>query len=49
MQAYHQALASDPGLADAHFNLSRLYEQAGDRLAALRHLRSYKQLIEAGA
>jgi len=49
MQAYRQALASDPGLADAHFNLSRLYEQAGDRLAALRHLRSYKQLIEAGA
>lgn len=49
MQAYHQALASDPGLADAHFNLSRLYEQAGNRLAALRHLRSYKQLIEAGA
>jgi excisionase family DNA binding protein len=49
IQAYHQALASDAGLADAHFNLSRLYEQAGDRLAALRHLRSYKQLIEAGA
>lgn len=49
MQAYNQALASDSGLADAHFNLSRLYEQAGDRLAALRHLRAYKQLIEAGA
>ncbi|HKJ91540.1 MAG TPA: tetratricopeptide repeat protein [Longimicrobiales bacterium] len=49
VQAYQQALASDPGLADAHFNLSRLYEQLGDRLAALRHLRSYKQLIEAGA
>lgn len=49
IQAYQQALASDPGLADAHFNLSRLYEQLDDRLAALRHLRSYKQLIEEGA
>jgi len=37
-------LAADPDLADAHFNLSRLYEDTGDRAAALRHLRSYSQL-----
>jgi tetratricopeptide (TPR) repeat protein len=49
IQAYEQALDSDPGMADAHFNLSRLHEQQGDRLAALRHLRRYKQLLEAGA
>ncbi len=49
IQAYEQALSSDPDLADAHFNLSRLYEKTGDRLAALRHLRRYKQLLETGA
>ncbi|MBI4408763.1 MAG: tetratricopeptide repeat protein [Gemmatimonadetes bacterium] len=48
MDAYRRALAADAGFADAHFNLSRLLEQQGDRLAALRHLKTYKALVEAG-
>ena len=43
--AYTQALALDAGLADAHFNLSRLYEKAGQRQAAFRHLRTYRELV----
>jgi len=42
--AYQRALAVDPRYADAHYNLARLYERIGRRDAALRHLRSYKQL-----
>jgi len=36
----------DAEFADAHFNLARLYEQAGKRAAALRHLQAYKQLSQ---
>lgn len=45
VDAYSRAIAADPRLADAYYNLSRLYEAAGDRAAALRHLRSYSELI----
>jgi tetratricopeptide (TPR) repeat protein len=44
--AYAQALAVDPDYAEAHFNIAKLYEQAGDELAAVRHLRTYKQLTQ---
>ena len=44
--AYRQALAQDPGLADAHFNLARLYEQAGNPKDALRHLLAYRRLTQ---
>jgi len=44
--AYREALAQDPGLADAHFNLARLYEQAGNPKDALRHLLAYRRLIQ---
>jgi len=44
--AYHRALDADPALADAHFNLAGLHSQLGDRATALRHLKSYKALIE---
>jgi hypothetical protein len=40
-------LAIDPRLADAHFNLSRLYEKAGKRAAALRHLGAYRRLTSS--
>lgn len=43
--AYRAAIAADPGFADAHFNLSRLYERLGDRVSALRHLKSYRSLV----
>ncbi len=45
--AYTAALAADAGFADAHYNLSRLYEQRGDRMSALRHLKSYRALTGA--
>jgi tetratricopeptide (TPR) repeat protein len=40
---YRQALAVDPSLIDAHFNLARLYELAGEPRAALRHLLAYRR------
>lgn len=42
--AYRIALDADPRMADAHYNLARLYEQLGDQTAALRHLKSYRSL-----
>jgi tetratricopeptide (TPR) repeat protein len=44
---YRQALAGDPGLIDAHFNLARLYELAGEPRAALRHLLAYRRSRDA--
>ena len=49
IRAYEQAIAVDPGLADAHFNLARLYEAAGKRAAALRSLGRYRLLDGRGA
>lgn len=46
MEVYRRAIESDELLADAYYNLSRLYERAGDRAAALRHLRSYSELVK---
>jgi tetratricopeptide (TPR) repeat protein len=45
MAAYREALALDPGLADAHFNLARLYERSDRPKDALRHLLAYRRLI----
>jgi tetratricopeptide (TPR) repeat protein len=45
MAVYRHAIAQDPGLADAHFNLARLYEQAGNARDALRHLLAYRRLM----
>lgn len=44
-EAYREALVEDPELADAHFNLSGLYEREGERAAALRHMISYRDLL----
>lgn len=43
--AYRDALAQDPLLGDAHFNLSRLHEKANQPREALRHLLAYKRHI----
>jgi tetratricopeptide (TPR) repeat protein len=43
MQVYRQALELDPSLADAHFNLARLHERAGNRRESFRHLLAYKR------
>lgn len=42
--AYESSLALDPTLADAHFNLARLHEEAGDARGALRHYSAYRRL-----
>jgi tetratricopeptide (TPR) repeat protein len=45
--AYRTALAADAGCADAHYNLAHLYEVLGEPAAALRHLRTYRKLVQA--
>ena len=45
IQAYGRALAADPNLAEAHFNLARLYEKQGDQQAAIRHFNGYRGLM----
>jgi tetratricopeptide (TPR) repeat protein len=42
--AYERALALDPKLADAHYNLAELRKQAGDERGALRHYSAYHRL-----
>lgn len=42
--AYRLALSVDPRLADAHYNLSLLYQRTGHKLAALVHLKRYREL-----
>jgi hypothetical protein len=44
MLAYREALALDPGMADAHFNLARLHEHAGNAKDCFRHLLAYRRL-----
>lgn len=41
--AYERALALDPGLADAHYNLGVLLDRLGDHPGALRHLNAYRR------
>jgi tetratricopeptide (TPR) repeat protein len=40
---YREALALDPSLHDAHFNLARLHEKANRPRDALRHLLAYRR------
>ena len=40
------AYKSASNLADAHYNLSRLYELVGEHAQALKHLKTYRSLIE---
>jgi tetratricopeptide (TPR) repeat protein len=49
IEAYRQAIVHDPGLADAHFNLSALHERMGQAQAAFRHLLAYYRLVKAHA
>jgi tetratricopeptide (TPR) repeat protein len=42
--AYERAIAADPALPDAHFNLARLCEATGDAKSAIRHFNAYRML-----
>ena len=42
--SYERSLALDPGLADAHYNLAQLHQEAGDERGALRHFSAYRRL-----
>jgi tetratricopeptide (TPR) repeat protein len=45
--AYRDALAHDPRMADAHFNLARLHDKAGRSKQAFGHLLAHRRLISA--
>lgn len=45
--AYRAALQTDGAFADAHFNLAHVYERNGNAVLALRHLRTYRKLVQA--
>jgi tetratricopeptide (TPR) repeat protein len=47
LAAYRNAVAGDPGLADGHYNLARLYESLGEPQHAIRHLGQYRRLTES--
>jgi len=42
--SYERSLELDPTLADAHFNLAQLHQEAGDEQGALRHYSAYRRL-----
>jgi tetratricopeptide (TPR) repeat protein len=46
MQVYRRVLEADPELADAHFNLARLHERAGNRRESFRHLLAYRRSMD---
>lgn len=44
LDAYRVAILADQAFADAHYNLARVHERLGDRMSALRYLKSYRAL-----
>lgn len=44
IELYRKALAIDPKLSDAHYNLALLYEASGKAREAIRHLNAYRKL-----
>jgi tetratricopeptide (TPR) repeat protein len=44
---YREAIVHDPGMADAHFNLSMVLERSGEMQSAYRHLLAYHRLLQA--
>lgn len=45
IEIYERAAAAAGAIPDAHFNLARLYEQTGDKPAAIRHFARYRALV----
>jgi tetratricopeptide (TPR) repeat protein len=48
IERYLSALALDPEMADAHYNLARLYDLQGDAPHTIRHLRAFQRLTPPG-
>ncbi len=46
IDAYHRALALDPMLGDAHYELGLLYEDIGEPRRSARHFRAYSRVME---
>lgn len=46
LESYQVAVTEDPDLADAHYNLARLYEALGKPQHAIRHLGQYWRLTK---
>ena len=44
---YREAIVHEPGMVDAHFNLSTLLERNGQIQNAYRHLLAYHRLLQA--
>ena len=44
VEAYKEALAGDPRLADCHYNLALLCETLGRSKEAIRHMAQYRKL-----
>ena len=46
---YREAITHDPGMADAHLNVSLVFERTGQVQSAFRHLLAYQRLLQAHA
>jgi len=46
IRAYESALREDPNLADGHYNVALLYEEAGRDKDAIRHMARYRKLTQ---
>lgn len=44
LEAYRRALTLDPRNGDAHYNMAGIYERKGEKQAAIRHLKEYREL-----
>jgi tetratricopeptide (TPR) repeat protein len=47
--AYLRAIDMDRTYTDAHHNIARLYQEAGDQRRALRHWNAYRKLTRGDA
>jgi tetratricopeptide (TPR) repeat protein len=47
LELYRAALIHDPGMTEAHFNLSMLLDRRGEARSAYRHLLAYHRLTRA--
>lgn len=47
IDSYREALNIQPDFADVHYNLAGVYEDLGQKNLAYKHLKAYKQLVQA--